>query len=71
MLNSFSGGLMLDIYYFCLRSERSDFKAEPCKMKSILGCLVQLAEDPMHSDSFHLADPQSGKFDYLIVTTIL
>ena len=40
-------------------------------MKSILGCLVQLAEDPMHSDSFHLADPQSGKFDYLIVTTIL
>jgi len=30
-------------------------------MKSITGCLAQMADDPLHGDSFHLADPQSGK----------
>lgn len=48
------------------RSDRSDFKLEPSKMKSILGWLIQIAEDPLHPDSFHLADPDSGMFAYLL-----
>lgn len=43
------------------RTDRSDFKMEPCKMKSILGWLVQMGDDPLHPDSFHLADPNTGK----------
>jgi len=43
-----------------LGSERSDFKSEPCKMKSLLGCLIQLADDPLHPESFHIADPHTG-----------
>lgn len=30
-------------------------------MKSILGWLVQMGDDPLHPDSFHLADPNTGK----------
>jgi len=41
-------------------SDRSDFKMEPVKMKSILGWLIQIADDPLHPDSFHLADPDTG-----------
>ncbi|ODN05272.1 Ras-specific guanine nucleotide-releasing factor RalGPS1 [Orchesella cincta] len=41
-------------------TDRSDFKLEPCKMKSILGWLVQMGDDPLHPDSFHLADPNTG-----------
>lgn len=51
--------LLLD-YYF--RTDRADFKMEPCKMKSILGWLVQMGDDPLHPDSFHLADPSTGTF---------
>jgi len=41
-------------------TSRSDFKLEPCKMKSVQGWLVQLADDPLHPDSFVLAEPSTG-----------
>jgi len=50
------------IYLFCCcnRTERSDYKTEPSKMKSVSGWLIQMGEDPVHPDSFHIAHPATG-----------
>jgi len=49
-----------DLLHSLYRSDRSDFKSEPAKMKSVLGMMVQIADDPLHPDSFHLADAATG-----------
>jgi hypothetical protein len=53
------------LLYYCAKSllqssDRLDFHREPSKMKSLQGCLIQMADDPLHPDSFHIADPQTG-----------
>jgi len=59
-------GYNFGVQCFCItqqnlyQDDRSDFKMEPVKMKSILGWLIQIADDPLHPDSFHLADPDTG-----------
>lgn len=32
-------------------------------MKNIVGWMIQLADDPLHPDSFHITDPESGRIE--------
>ncbi|KAB0792015.1 hypothetical protein PPYR_13976 [Photinus pyralis] len=41
-------------------SRRSDFKSEPCKMMSLVGCTVKLSDNPLHLDTFHIIDHHRG-----------
>jgi hypothetical protein len=44
------------------RSERSDFKQEPCKTVPVGGWSVVLGENPFQPDLFHLTDPNRGRY---------
>jgi hypothetical protein len=45
------------------RSERSDFKQEPCKTVPVSGWSVVLGENPFQPDLFQLADPNRGRYE--------
>ncbi|KAF5281025.1 hypothetical protein FQA39_LY05230 [Lamprigera yunnana] len=41
-------------------ARRCDFKSEPCKMMSLIGCTVKLSDSPLHLDTFHIIDHHRG-----------
>jgi len=41
-------------------TQRSDFKREPCKMVSLVGCRVLLGDNSLHPDLFQIIDHQRG-----------
>ncbi|KAF5290626.1 hypothetical protein FQR65_LT01916 [Abscondita terminalis] len=41
-------------------SRRCDFKSEPCKMVSLVGCSVKISDNPLHLDTFHIVDHHKG-----------
>lgn len=44
------------------RSDRSDFKQEPCKTVPVGGWSVVLGENPFQPDLFQLTDPNRGTY---------
>ncbi|KAI4469715.1 guanine nucleotide exchange factor [Holotrichia oblita] len=41
-------------------NQRSDFKSEPSKMISLVGCQILLGDNTLHSDLFQIIDPARG-----------
>ncbi|XP_071057486.1 ras-specific guanine nucleotide-releasing factor RalGPS2-like isoform X2 [Onthophagus taurus] len=41
-------------------NQRSDFKSEPCKMVSLIGCQIFLSDNTLHPDLFQIVDQQKG-----------
>ncbi|GJQ78987.1 hypothetical protein Trydic_g149 [Trypoxylus dichotomus] len=41
-------------------NQRSDFKSEPCKMVSLVGCQILLGDNTLHPDQFQIIDAIRG-----------
>ncbi|PSN39770.1 hypothetical protein C0J52_18554, partial [Blattella germanica] len=48
------------LVYYPPKSDRSDFKQEPCKMVPVGGWSVFLSDNPFQPDLFQLTDPNRG-----------
>lgn len=52
--------------FFVFRNQRSDFKSEPCKMVSLIGCQILLGDNTLHPDLFQIIDPARGEYSFTL-----